>query len=143
MVYVANTTLELASLPSLSQSASCAAPSQRTCSLFTVGPISTVAGVRRYSEGFKAHYVLPMCAAVWSVPAAQSLAFPVVMLVRFWVNHHLLDILQRPLWRVVKDRSESYVRRVLASLPDVRTGTPVTSVTATAGSDKGALPPCV
>ncbi len=34
------------------------------------------------------------------------------MLVRFWVNHHLLDIFQRPLWRVVKGRSREYVKRV-------------------------------
>jgi len=40
--------------------------------------------------------------------------FPVQLLVRFWANHHLLDIFQRPLWRVVKGRSKSYVDRVLA-----------------------------
>lgn len=28
------------------------------------------------------------------------------------VNHHLLDIFQRPLWRVVKGRSNEYVKRV-------------------------------
>ena len=83
----------------------------------------------RYGQAFKDLYVLPMCAAVWSVPAAQVLDFPVQMLVRFWVNHHLLDLLQRPLWRVVKGRSESYVRRALESIPDVRTCTAVTAVT--------------
>lgn len=36
------------------------------------------------------------------------------MLVRFWVNHHLLDLVQRPCWRVVKGRSKSYVDKVLA-----------------------------
>jgi predicted NAD/FAD-binding protein len=36
------------------------------------------------------------------------------MLVRFWVNHHLLDLFQRPCWRVVKGRSKSYVDKVLA-----------------------------
>lgn len=45
---------------------------------------------------------------------AQVLAFPVQMLVRFWVNHHLLDLVQRPCWRVVKGRSKSYVDKVLA-----------------------------
>ena len=44
----------------------------------------------------------------------QVFAFPVVMLVRFWQNHHLLDLIQRPVWRVVKDRSRSYVNAVLA-----------------------------
>jgi predicted NAD/FAD-binding protein len=44
----------------------------------------------------------------------QVLAFPVQMLVRFWVNHHLLDLVQRPCWRVVKGRSKTYVDRVLS-----------------------------
>ena len=66
---------------------------------------------------------------MWSVPNAHVLDFPIQMLVRFWQNHHLLDVLQRPLWRVVKGRSESYVARVLESIPDVRTSTSVTSVT--------------
>ena len=43
----------------------------------------------------------------------QVLQFPVQMLIRFWVNHHLLDIFQRPLWRVVKGRSREYVNKVL------------------------------
>jgi cyclopropane-fatty-acyl-phospholipid synthase len=72
-----------------------------------------------------------MSAAVWSVPNAHVLDFPIQMLVRFWQNHHLLDILQRPLWRVIKGRSESYVKRALESIPDVRVGTQVTAVTST------------
>ncbi len=43
--------------------------------------------------------------------------FPVQMLIRFWINHHLLDIFQRPLWRVVKGRSDSYVKRVCQGKP--------------------------
>lgn len=50
------------------------------------------------------------------------------LLVRFWVNHHLLDIFQRPLWRVIKGRSQAYVTKVLQELPDVRTGCGVRSV---------------
>ena len=84
---------------------------------------------KRYSPAFVRHYVLPMCAAVWSVPAAAVMDFPLLRLLRFWANHHLLDIFQRPRWRVVKGRSRTYVDRILAELPDVRTSCPVTSVT--------------
>ena len=35
------------------------------------------------------------------------------MLVRFWVNHHLLDLTGRPVWRVVAGRSRQYVVKVL------------------------------
>mmetsp|Transcript_519 Transcript_519/g.1567 ORF Transcript_519/g.1567 Transcript_519/m.1567 type:complete len:846 (+) Transcript_519:245-2782(+) len=82
----------------------------------------------RYSHSFTFNYVAPMCAAVWSVPNAQVLEFPVKMLIQFWVNHHLLDILDRPVWRVVKGRSRSYVNRVLEELEDVLTSSPVKAV---------------
>ncbi|EIE24233.1 cyclopropane fatty acid synthase [Coccomyxa subellipsoidea C-169] len=92
-----------------------------------------------YSRAFVTQYLLPMCAAVWSVPNAQVMEFPVVMLVRFWANHHLLDLLQRPLWRVVKDRSRSYVNKILADLPDVRTSAPVTRVEPASGDGRAVV----
>eukprot|EP00892_Ulva_mutabilis_P000826 jgi/Ulvmu1/10744/UM068_0034.1 len=95
-----------------------------------------------YGEYFRNNYVVPMCAAVWSVPYTQAEQFPVQMLVRFWVNHHLLDVLQRPLWRVVKNRSESYVNAVLPLLHRVRTSTAVESVTVQQG-DAGQAQACV
>ena len=73
-----------------------------------------------------------MCAAVWSVPSRQVLAFPVQMLVRFWVNHHLLDVVRRPCWRVVKGRSKTYVDAILDRLEtrgsEVKVGTKVVGV---------------
>ena len=85
-----------------------------------------------YSESFKTDYLLPMCAAVWSVPSRQVLAFPVQMLIRFWVNHHLLDVMGRPCWRVVKGRSKSYVDEILERLEacgaSVRLGAKVVGV---------------
>lgn len=42
----------------------------------------------------------------------QVLDFPVRTLIRFWVNHHLLDLYQRPCWRVVSGRSKTYVDRI-------------------------------
>ncbi|KAI8475498.1 MAG: cyclopropane fatty acid synthase [Monoraphidium minutum] len=81
-----------------------------------------------YSDAFRRNYLLPMCAAVWSVPNQQVLEFPIQMLVRFWANHHLLDLTQRPKWRVVKGRSRNYVAAVLAELPEVLTGTPVAAI---------------
>ncbi|KAL4856846.1 Tuberculostearic acid methyltransferase UfaA1 [Chlorella vulgaris] len=84
--------------------------------------------LRRYSTAFTKYYVAPMCAAVWSVPNAQVLDFPVVTLIRFWANHHLLDITQRPCWRVVSGRGKQYVDKIVAGLPDVRTATPIQSI---------------
>ena len=44
----------------------------------------------------------------------QMMEAPIMTLVRFWDNHHLLDLVQRPVWRVVKDRSRSYVNAICA-----------------------------
>lgn len=94
-----------------------------------------------YSEAFRSNYVAPMCAAVWSVPSSQVMRFPVQMLIRFWVNHHLLDVFERPVWRVVAGRSKAYVQRILAHLPSVRVGDGVKSIrrssTAIAGLEAG------
>jgi cyclopropane-fatty-acyl-phospholipid synthase len=89
---------------------------------------------RGYSHEFVHQYMLPMTACIWSAPNATALDFPVRTLVRFWVNHHLLHATAaRPVWRVVKNRSQSYVDKILAVLPDVRTNTPVVAVQRGAG----------
>jgi len=88
-----------------------------------------------YSQSFQRNYVLPMCAAVWSVPASKVLEFPICTLIRFWVNHHLLDITMRPCWRVVKGRSKTYVDKIVDELADVRLECPVVSVTKNTSSN--------
>ena len=88
---------------------------------------------RGYSHFFAAHYVVPMCAAIWSCSHREALAFPVVPLVRFWRNHHLLALVNRPTWRVLKGRSRAYVdacvRELRAMGSEVRTCSKVVSVT--------------
>ena len=78
----------------------------------------------KYSIYFREHYVLPMCAAIWSCNDKDALGFPLKPLITFWANHHLLEIFERPVWRVVKGRSKAYVEAVLKALPDgcVKTG---------------------
>jgi len=68
---------------------------------------------RGFSKTFAFDYLIPMTAAVWSVPHTQMLNFPVVPLVNFWDNHHLLNpIADRPRWRVVSGRSQKYVAAI-------------------------------
>ena len=99
----------------------------------TLGEYLTTNG---YSKFFVDNYVVPMCAAIWSCSDRDTLAFPVTTLIRFWVNHHLLNVIERPLWRVVKGRSKAYVDAVCAALPDVRTSTPVIAVERVPGGVK-------
>ena len=94
-----------------------------------------------YSRFFVENYVTPMCAAIWSCSDKDTAAFPIVTLIRFWVNHHLLNIVERPLWRVVKGRSKAYVDAVVGALPAgaVRLNADVTSVRRHAAGAKGAV----
>ena len=81
-----------------------------------------------YSDGFRDHYLLPMAAAIWSCPMQRMLQFPLGSFVRFFHNHGLLQIDDRPQWLTVAGGARQYVERILARLDDVRLGTPVRSV---------------
>ena len=82
----------------------------------------------RYGRSFRDWYLLPMAAAIWSCPMQAMLAFPAHSFIRFFVNHGLLQITDRPRWLTVRGGGREYVRRLLADLPDVRLGTPVVRV---------------
>lgn len=83
---------------------------------------------RRYSVGFVEDYLLPMGAAIWSASVEGMRAFPARQFVRFFSNHGLLNIVDRPQWRTVTGGSRVYVQRVLRDLGDVRLGHGVTKI---------------
>jgi predicted NAD/FAD-binding protein len=83
----------------------------------------------RLGHAFRHHYLLPMAAAIWSCPVSSMLAFPAASLARFYANHGLLNILDRPQWRTVTGGSRQYVEHMLASYRgDVFTDSPVSAV---------------
>lgn len=69
-----------------------------------------------YSDAFVSRHILPMAAAIWSTPSAEILRFPAAAFVRFFDNHGLLQVSNRPQWRTVIGGSRAYVRRILAAL---------------------------
>ncbi len=81
-----------------------------------------------YGPGFTEDYVLPMGAAIWSASVEGMKAFPAKNFIRFFVNHGLLKISDRPQWRTVTGGSRTYVARVLQDLPRVHLGAPVLGV---------------
>ncbi|KAG6172123.1 hypothetical protein E4U22_005727 [Claviceps purpurea] len=85
-----------------------------------------------YSDAFRDDYLLPMAAAVWSTsPDKCGLEFPVLTLVRFLWNHHLLStIAARPDWLTLRDGSQSYIDAVMKGFPPnhLFLKTPVTSL---------------
>ena len=63
----------------------------------------------RYGRAFLEHYLLPMGAAVWSLPRTRLLDVPTAFFVRFFANHGFLSVDDRPEWRTVSGGSERYV----------------------------------
>jgi predicted NAD/FAD-binding protein len=63
----------------------------------------------RYSRQFCDHYIVPMGAAIWSASTTQIQEFPVEYFVRFFKNHGMLSVNERPQWQVIKGGSRSYI----------------------------------
>jgi predicted NAD/FAD-binding protein len=87
-----------------------------------------------FTPFFALHYVLPMGAAIWSSSLSDMANFPLSMFLRFFNNHGLLEVSNRPQWMVVPGGSREYIRRMQEKLPSrvrLLTDTPVSQVVRT------------
>lgn len=90
---------------------------------------------RGYGPGFVQDHILPMGAAIWSASLEGMRAFPARHFARFFANHGLLQVKDRPAWRSVVGGSVQYVQAMLAALPGrVSLGQPVTRIRRDAAS---------
>lgn len=79
-----------------------------------------------YSREFVEHYIVPMGAAIWSTDPENMLRFPARFFVRFFHNHGMLSVDDRPQWRVIRGGSARYVEKLTARFRDrIRLDTPV------------------
>ncbi|OEC38463.1 FAD-dependent oxidoreductase [Pseudomonas sp. 1D4] len=84
---------------------------------------------RGYGQRFRDHYLVPMGAAIWSTSLEDMLAFPLAFFVRFFKNHGLLSVNDRPQWRVISGGSRSYVAPLTESFAErIRLACPVSRV---------------
>ena len=81
-----------------------------------------------YGRAFRDWYLLPMSGAIWSCPTRQMLEYPAETFFRFCNNHGLLQLTDRPLWKTVSGGGREYVRRLAASIDDVRLACPVEEI---------------
>lgn len=81
-----------------------------------------------FSDGFTDDYLLPMAAAIWSARVHEVRRYPAASFLRFFANHGLIRIDDRPQWRTITGGSRSYVERIVSGLEDVRLGSPVRSI---------------
>lgn len=84
----------------------------------------------RYSKQFRNDYLIPMGAAIWSAEPRMMLAMPARFFIRFFLNHGLLSLDDRPQWRVIRGGSRAYVRKLVADHRGrIRLNCPVESIT--------------
>lgn len=100
--------------------------SQRIAAHITLGEYLQSHG---YGQRFIEHYIVPMGAAIWSMSLADMLAFPLQFFVRFFKNHGLLSVSNRPQWCVIEGGSSSYIEPLTASFRErIRLSCPVHKV---------------
>ncbi len=66
-----------------------------------------------YSPSFIHKHLAPMAGAIWSTPVDAMMQYPMRAFVRFFENHGLLKVSNRPKWRTVDGGSRAYVERML------------------------------
>ena len=94
------------------------------------GTLGTFLAQHRLGRSFSEDYLLPMAAAIWSCPVEEIREFPAASFLRFFHNHGLLDLRDRPQWRTVTGGSREYVQRLVARLePGTLVHQPVRAVT--------------
>ena len=71
-----------------------------------------------FSQYFINNYIIPMGSAIWSTSPKLMLDMPAHFFIRFFKNHGLLQITNRPQWWVIKDGSKQYVKELVKSFKD-------------------------
>jgi predicted NAD/FAD-binding protein len=64
----------------------------------------------KFSDDFTYNYILPMCAAIWSTSLEDIKAFPFTFFLKFFNNHGLLNITDRPQWYSIIGGSREYIK---------------------------------
>lgn len=82
-----------------------------------------------YSNDFLRYHLLPMGAAIWSCGLDDFGQFPFRFVARFYDNHGLIQVANRPVWRVIRGGSKQYVAPLTQPFADsIRLCTPVQQV---------------
>ncbi|MEH6447059.1 MAG: FAD-dependent oxidoreductase [Oleispira sp.] len=82
-----------------------------------------------YGDRFVNHYIVPMGAAIWSASVDVMMDFPLRFFLKFFNNHGMLSVDNRPQWRVITGGSQSYVEPLIQSFKDnIHLNSPIASV---------------
>ena len=84
---------------------------------------------KKFSNYFIKYYVVPMAAAIWSTSPKMILKMPALFFIKFFNNHGLLQIKNRPQWWVIKNGSKQYVKKIIEKFNGtIHLNTPVKKV---------------
>jgi len=72
----------------------------------------------RFGIAFERDHLLPMAGAIWSAPPHILLEYPAASFIRFFENHGLLRLTNRPVWRTVVGGSKTYVTKLAEKFRD-------------------------
>ena len=67
----------------------------------------------KLSKYFIEYHIIPMVAAIWSMPFSKAKDMPLELFLNFFINHGLFKLKDRPQWYTVTNRSKTYVKKVL------------------------------
>ena len=68
------------------------------------------------SKYFIEFHIIPMVAAIWSMPFSKAKEMPLNLFLRFFINHGLFRLKNRPQWYTVTNRSRAYVKTILGKI---------------------------
>jgi predicted NAD/FAD-binding protein len=82
-----------------------------------------------YCQAFRDDHLLPQAAAIWSTPLKEIGQYPAASLIRFFLNHGMMSVFGRGLWRTVAGGSRAYVEKLTEHFRgEVRKGARVAGV---------------
>ena len=68
------------------------------------------------SEYFINFHIIPMVAAIWSMPPYEAKQMPLIFFINFFKNHGLFKLKNRPQWFTVSNRSKTYVNKIISKI---------------------------
>ena len=70
----------------------------------------------KVSKEFIDYHLIPMVSAIWSMPPYEANQMPLKFFLKFFQNHGLFKLMNRPQWYTVSNRSRTYVENILSKL---------------------------
>ncbi len=71
---------------------------------------------KNLSDYFINYHIIPMVAAIWSMPPYEAKQMPLNFFINFFKNHGLFKLKDRPQWFTVTNRSKTYVDKVISQI---------------------------